>query len=58
MKKGEGSCPYSTEINAWEGRWYCEADDEEIGEGTFNCYCYHSIDHHDCPAWKRENGYD
>lgn len=57
MSRGEGSCPYSREINAWDGRWYCTCKEKEVGSKTFNRYCYHFEDYRDCPAWKKENGY-
>lgn len=58
LKRGNGNCPYSREINAANGRWYCTARESEIGSATFNKYCYHCSDYTGCSTWKRENGYD
>lgn len=57
IKRGNGDCPYSREINAYEGRWYCTVSETEIGSRTFNKYCFHCGDHRSCQKWKEENGY-
>lgn len=46
-------CPYLDERGV--GRHWCEVQREYVDDGTFNSYCYHSLDYHDCPSWDNHN---
>lgn len=46
-------CPYLKEEGV--GSYWCKCEHEYISYDTFNTYCYHSLDYHDCPAWKHKD---
>lgn len=43
-------CPYMEEYGV--GDYWCRVDHMYVDDDTRNRFCYHSLDYHDCPAWK------